>query len=211
MGMLDSILGGMLGNSAQQGEGEGSGRGKLMIALLPAVLSMLLNNRGNASGGGGLGDVLGNLLPGGNQQMSGGGLGGGLGGMLGGLLGGGAAGGLGSILGGLLAGGGSAGGGLGNLLEQFQQAGYGEEADSWVGTGQNMPISPEAIGQVIGSDALAQIAQQVGISQDEASAGLSELIPEVVNHLTPNGAAPDFNQLSASVSDLVRQLGGREG
>jgi len=203
MGMLDSVLGGMLGNSADQEES--SGRGNLMMALLPAVLGMAMNNRSNASGGGGLGDVLGSLLPGqGQQPMSGGGLGG----MLGGLLGGGAAGGLGSILGGLLGGGGGAGGGLSGLLEQFQQAGYGEQANSWIGSGQNMPISPEAIGQVLGSDTLAQIAQQVGVSQEEASAGLSQLLPEVVNHLTPNGAAPDFDQLSASVSDLVRQFGG---
>lgn len=202
MGMLDSVLGGMLGNST--GQDESSGRSKLMISLLPVVLSMLMNNRSNAAGGGGLGDVLGNLLPGqGNQQMSGGGLSS----MLGGLLGGGAASGLGSILGGLL-GGGASGDGLSGLLEQFQQAGFGEQANSWVSTGQNLPISPEAIGQVFGSDTLAQIAQQVGVSQEEASAGLSELLPEVVNHLTPNGTSPDFDQLSASVSDLVRQFGG---
>lgn len=205
MGMLDSVLGGMLGNSAEPGAT--SGRSKLMMALLPVVLGMLMSNRSQASGGGGgLGDILGGLLPGqGNQQATGGG---GLGDVLGSMLGGG--GGLGGLLGGLLGGAGGSGGlagGLGGLLEQFQQAGYGEQASSWVGTGDNQPIPPSAIGQVFGSDTLAQIAQQVGVSPEEASAGLSELLPEVVNHLTPNGSAPDADQLTASVSDLVKRLG----
>lgn len=206
MGMLDSVLGGMLGNSAEPGAT--SGRSKLMMALLPVVLGMLMSNRSQATGGGGgLGDILGGLLPGqGNQQATGGG---GLGDVLGSMLGGGG-GGLGGLLGGLLGGAGGSGGlagGLGGLLEQFQQAGYGEQASSWVGTGDNQPIPPSAIGQVFGSDTLAQIAQQVGVSPEEASAGLSELLPEVVNHLTPNGSAPDADQLTASVSDLVKRLG----
>ena len=204
MGMLDSVLGGMLGNST--GAEATPGRSKLMMALLPVVLGMLMNNRSQDSGGG-LGSILGGLLPGqGNQQTPGGGLGD----LLGGMLGGSGGGGLGSILGGLLggAGGGGLGGGLGGLLEQFQQTGYGEQANSWVGTGENMPISPSAIDQVFGSDTLAQIAQQVGVSPEEASAGLSELLPEVVNHLTPGGSAPDISQLTRSVSDLLRRLGG---
>jgi uncharacterized protein YidB (DUF937 family) len=117
---------------------------------------------------------------------------------------------LGDLLGGLLGGGAGATagtGGLGGLLEQFQRAGFAEQANSWVGTGQNLPISPDAISQVFGSDALSQIAAQAGISAAQASEGLSQLLPEVVDRMTPNGAVPDLDQLAASVDSLLRQRG----
>jgi uncharacterized protein YidB (DUF937 family) len=99
-------------------------------------------------------------------------------------------------------------GGLGSLLEQFQRAGFAEQANSWVGTGQNLPLPPGAIGQVFGSDTLAQIAQQVGVTEAEAAEGLSQLLPEVVDRFTPEGKAPDLDQLAASVTALTRQFGG---
>jgi uncharacterized protein YidB (DUF937 family) len=98
-------------------------------------------------------------------------------------------------------------GGLGGILEQFQRAGYGDQAHSWVGTGPNLPISPEVIAQVFGRDGLAQIASQAGLSEQQASAGLTEVFPEVVDRLTPQGEVPDLDALSASVGDLQRRLG----
>jgi uncharacterized protein YidB (DUF937 family) len=130
--------------------------------------------------------------------------------MLGGKQEGGSTGGLGDLLGAMM-GGQSSGaggmGGLGSILEKFQQAGMGDQVKSWVGTGQNLPISPDAIGQVFGSDALAKIARQTGLSEQDASQGLSQLLPEVVDHLTPNGQLPDLSQLSASVDALRQRLG----
>jgi len=154
------------------------------------VLSMLMNRQGG-TGGGGLGDILGGML-------------GGRGGQAGGAPGGG----LGDILGGMLGGGGGGMGGLGGLLQQFQRAGFGDQANSWVGTGQNLPISPDAISQVFGNDALSQIARQAGISEAEASQGLSQLLPEVVDRFTPDGAVPDLDQLAASVDSMLRRRGG---
>lgn len=98
-------------------------------------------------------------------------------------------------------------GGLGGILEQFQRAGYGDQARSWVGTGPNLPISPEVMAQVFGRDGLAQIASQAGLSEQQASAGLTEVFPEVVDRLTPQGEVPDLDALSASVGDLQRRLG----
>jgi uncharacterized protein YidB (DUF937 family) len=200
MGLLDSILGSVLGNamgqSAPRQAQAGSGGSGVLVALLPIVLGMLMNRQGrtaagSGSGGGGLGDVLGGVL-GGRAAPTGGG--GGLGDILGGLLGGGA--------------GATAGtGGLGGLLEQFQRAGFADQANSWVSTGQNLPISPDAISQVFGNDTLAQIARQAGISDVEASEGLSQLLPEVVDRVTPNGTVPDLDQLAASVDSLLRQRG----
>jgi uncharacterized protein YidB (DUF937 family) len=153
--------------------------GNVLTALLPVVLGMLANRQGGPQAGFG---------PGG---------GGGLGSILGGMLGGG--GGAGAAMGGL--------GGLGALLEQFQRAGYGEQANSWVSTGQNLPISPDVIGQIFGGGTLSQIAQQAGVTEEQASQGLSELLPEVVNHVTPGGTVPDLDSLTASVEALRQRLG----
>lgn len=81
-------------------------------------------------------------------------------------------------------------GGLGGLMQQFQQAGLGQQIESWVGTGQNMPVSADQISQVLGSGQLAQIAQQLGVSHGEAAGQLAQALPEIINHLTPNGQAP---------------------
>ncbi|MET0919390.1 MAG: YidB family protein, partial [Burkholderiales bacterium] len=122
---------------------------------------------------------------------------GGLGDLIGSMLGGAAGGGM----------GGPMAGGLGGLLEQFQRAGFGQQAQSWVGTGQNLPISPDVIGQIFGQGGLSQIAQQAGLSEQETSEGLSQLLPDVVDHVTPGGQMPGLDQLSASVEALSRQFG----
>ena len=96
---------------------------------------------------------------------------------------------------------------LGGLLEQFQRVGYGEQARSWVGTGQNQPIPADVSARSSAKDGLAAIARQAGVSEQDASAGLSQLLPEVVDHVTPNGKVPDLDMLSASVDDLSRRFG----
>jgi uncharacterized protein YidB (DUF937 family) len=97
-------------------------------------------------------------------------------------------------------------GGIGDLLGQLTQKGYGRQADSWVGTGSNEPLPPQAIDEVFGHDQLHRIAQQAGIGDDEARSGLSELLPDVVDHFTPGGSMPEGDQLSASVDDYLRRL-----
>src|SRR5262245_49972062 len=101
----------------------------------------------------------------------------------------------------------SGGGGLGDLIEQFRRQGYGAQADSWVGRGNNMPISPDILAQVFGRDELSRIAAQAGVSEEDASAGLSELLPDVVDRMTPEGRMPESDALRNSVRDLGRQLG----
>jgi len=78
-------------------------------------------------------------------------------------------------------------GGLGGVLGKFRQAGMGAQADSWVSTGQNMNISPEQLQQVFGSGALSDIAAKLGMSQDQAGSAMSQVLPELVNQLTPQG------------------------
>jgi uncharacterized protein YidB (DUF937 family) len=114
---------------------------------------------------------------------------------------------VGDILGQILAGGGGAGGGLGGLLQELQRAGFGEQAGSWVASGQNRPISSDAIGQIFGRDGLAAIARQAGVTERDASEALSQLLPDVVDRVTPGGQVPNLDQLSASVGELSRRLG----
>jgi uncharacterized protein YidB (DUF937 family) len=123
-----------------------------------------------------------------------------------GAPGGGMAGGLGDILkgglGGLLAGGAAASvisNGLGDLLKQFQQSGHGEVANTWVGTGPNKQISPGDLANALGADQIDALSAQSGLSRDELLNGLSQHLPEVVDHLTPNGRLPAESELSGRI------------
>ena len=120
-----------------------------------------------------------------------------------------AVGGLGDLVGQLLGGGrGASGtGGVGTLLERFQRAGYGDQTRSWVGTGQNMPLPPGALEETFGRSGIADIARMAGVSEADATRGLSELLPEMVDRVTPNGEVPDEASLLRSISQLARHLG----
>ena len=152
-----------------------------------------------------------------------------LGDLLGGLMGGGAgpAGGLGG-LGGLGSGGSSLGGlgggkgalmamllpmamqwvkrsgGVSSVLDRFQQKGYSQQAASWVSTGENESIAPQAINQVVGSDELSRLSQQLGVGADDVASGMAHILPQVVSHLTPQGEVPldADNRLDNGISNL---------
>ena len=97
-------------------------------------------------------------------------------------------------------------GGLQGMLGKFQQAGYGDQAQSWIGTGQNMPISPDALSKIFGEEQLGQIAQQLGMSQDDAAGGLAQMLPGVVDQMTPQGQIPDNgNDLVAQALALLQK------
>lgn len=85
-------------------------------------------------------------------------------------------------------------GGLQGMLGKFQQAGYGAQADSWVSTGENQPISTDALSQVLGQGQLGRIAQQLGMSQGEAAGGLASMLPQMIDKMTPQGEVPDDRQ-----------------
>jgi uncharacterized protein YidB (DUF937 family) len=118
-----------------------------------------------------------------NAGVGGGGLGDLLRGGLGGLLAGGAAG---SVI----------SGGLGDLLRQFQQNGQGDAANSWVGRGENKPIAPGDLANALGADQINSLASQSGLSRDELLRGLSQYLPQVIDHLTPEGRLPTEREIS---------------
>lgn len=182
MGLLDDLLGqlaksGQGTRPASQAQSTGGSSMGGILMALAPIVLAMLNNN-NARAG----------------QANVGASGGGLGDLLGQVLGGGR--------------GGSSGmGGLGDLLEQFQRAGFGDQTRSWVGTGQNQPLPPNALEQVFGQGGLAEIARRAGLSEADTSRGLSQLLPEMVDRVTPNGELPEGAALAQSVDDLTRRLG----
>lgn len=176
MGLLDQVIGSVLG-SRMGGGGGGlggalGGRGGAQGGMSPIMMALmgLLASKAMGSGGG-----LGGMLGGG--QASGGGMGG-LGGMLGGGMGGGM------------------GGGLGGLLERFQRSGHQNVMDSWVGPGENQPIAPHELGSALGDDTVESLAQQTGLPRNDLLSQLSEVLPGVVDKLTPHGRLPDDQEMS---------------
>ena len=173
-GMLGQVLGGLFGQAMNRGAGAGAGGG---ISSAPGP-----------------------------------GLGGGLGGALGGVA-------LGSILSGVLrnrqAGGVPGGahpygnrtallvmllplamrwvqknGGLNAVLDRFRQQGLGRQAQSWVGTGKNDGIDGGAVEQVVGAGELQQMAQRLGVPEHEVAQAFAEIMPQMVDHLSPQGEVP---------------------
>lgn len=97
-------------------------------------------------------------------------------------------------------------GGLGGLVAKFQQAGLGDVIGSWISNGQNQPVSGDQLTQVLGSDALSGLAQQLGVNPEAAASQLSNLLPGLIDQLTPGGQAP-AGGLGGS-GDLMGMLGG---
>ena len=182
MGLLDDLLAGLGGAAAGPARRQSAPpaqAGGGMGQIMMALLPVVLSMLANRGGG----------QPGAGAR-------------------GGTAGGLDDLLGQIL-GGGGAGGGLGGLLGQLQRAGFGAQAQSWVGRGENLPLPPDALEQVFGQGGLGEIARRAGISEADASRGLSQLLPEVVDRVTPEGEVPDLASLGASVDDLCRRFGVR--
>ncbi len=98
------------------------------------------------------------------------------------------------------------GGGLAGLVQAFQQKGLGDVVGSWVGTGQNLPVSPQQIQQVLGPQ-VAQVAAQHGITSDAATGMLSKILPGLVDQLTPGGKMPSGDALEQGLSALRSKLG----
>lgn len=142
MGLLDSVIGGLLGGNAGAQSPMGS------------ILSSLLTGRQGGTANAGMGG-----------------------------------------LGGLLGGGGS-GGGLGGLLSQFEQAGLGHVAQSWVGNGPNQPVSPQQLNNVFGEEQVQSMANQAGMQPHDFLSQLSQHLPHAVNGVTPNGQLPPEGSMS---------------
>jgi uncharacterized protein YidB (DUF937 family) len=175
MGLMD-VLNGM--QNGPRGNANSSGMSPVTMAVIGLLaykaLKSFTSQPGSAPAG---------AAPPVQNTNGGGGLGDILKGGLGGLLGGGAAG---SVL----------SGGLGDLLKQFQQAGQGTTANSWVGNGPNKAISADDLAKVLDSDQIKTLIAHSGLSQDQVLAALSQHLPAVVDQMTPDDRLPTEQEVS---------------
>jgi uncharacterized protein YidB (DUF937 family) len=102
-------------------------------------------------------------------------------------------------------------GGLEGILGKFREGGLTQQADSWVGTGQNMDISADQLQQIFGSSTISDLASRLGMSEQHAGSEMAHLLPEVINSLTPEGHVPENSNEEISQglaalanSDLLR-------
>jgi uncharacterized protein YidB (DUF937 family) len=98
-------------------------------------------------------------------------------------------------------------GGLQGLVQNFHDKGLGAVASSWVGSGQNQPISSDQIHQVLGSDQVKALAAKAGISPDMAGGAIAQLLPGIIDKLTPNGQVPDHNSVMGMLGGLLQNVG----
>ena len=98
-------------------------------------------------------------------------------------------------------------GALQQLMGSFQGAGLENILQSWVGTGQNLPISPDQVKQVLGSGKVAELAKSAGISESETASSLSGLLPQVIDKITPGGNVPAQGELGNLMGSLGKLFG----
>ena len=97
-------------------------------------------------------------------------------------------------------------GGLSGLIQNFSNKGLGDVVSSWVGTGENLPISGRQIQEVLGSGRIEQLAAKLGTSSQEVSGGLAGLLPQFIDKLTPDGTLPESNVLQKALNMLKTGL-----
>jgi len=186
MGLLDVINGmqhGPRGSSAPSAQSSSGGMSPMTMAILGLLAWKAFKHFTANNPGGAAPPQMPAPTPSGGSVAGGGGLGDILKGPLGGVLGGAAAG---SVI----------SGGLGDLLKQLQQGGQGDAANSWVGRGQNKPIAPGDLANALGADQIDALSAQSGMSRDDLLKGLSQYLPQVIDHLTPDGRLPTENEVS---------------
>jgi uncharacterized protein YidB (DUF937 family) len=99
-------------------------------------------------------------------------------------------------------------GGLSGLVEKIAAGGLGDQVASWVGTGQNLPVSAEQIQAVLGSSFVQGLAAKAGIDTADVAGSLSSLLPQVIDKLTPDGQVPGDNKLlELGLAGLTSLLG----
>jgi uncharacterized protein YidB (DUF937 family) len=189
MGLLDVINGMQNGPRGQPAPGKSNDGMSIMTKAILALLAYkAVKHLGGDQPGthpAGSGSAAPTQLSGNtaNAGLPGGGLGDLIKGGLGGLLAGGAAG---TVL----------SSGLRDLLKQFQQSGHTEVANSWVSKGPNKQISVNDLASALGADRISTLMNQTGLSREELLSGLSQQLPEVINHMTPDGRLPTDHEVS---------------
>ena len=105
--------------------------------------------------------------------------------------------------------GGGSGGqtGMHKLLDGMHANGLGDVADSWVSGAPAKSITPAQAKQIVGPEKVKELSAQSGLPANQVAQGLSELLPNLVNHLTPNGQVPPAGQVQSAITGILGSLG----
>ena len=98
------------------------------------------------------------------------------------------------------------GGGLQGLVQSFAQKGLGDIVSSWVSTGPNLPVSAGQLQKALGSDAIGSLAQKAGVAPEAASSILAQVLPGIVDKLTPEGQIPEGGNLLEQGLSLLKGM-----
>jgi uncharacterized protein YidB (DUF937 family) len=98
-------------------------------------------------------------------------------------------------------------GGISGLVDKFKQSGLGDVAASWVGTGANKPVSPQQLEEALGADKVAELAKEAGIPADKGAEVLSQVLPTIVDKMTPEGEVPEQHKLGTLSKIILGGLG----
>ena len=181
MGLLDVINGMQNGPRGQPQPSSGSGGGMSPITM--ALMGLLAYKAVKSfTGSGAAAPSSPRAMPSGSGGVPGGGGSGSLSDML--------SSGLGSLFGGGSSVGNGLSGGLGNLINDLQKSGQGGVVQSWIGHGPNQAISPASLESALGADTIEALAKQTGMERNELLSGMSQYLPGLVDHLTPDGRLP---------------------
>lgn len=99
------------------------------------------------------------------------------------------------------------GGGLNGLVDKFKQSGLGDVAASWVGKGDNKPVTPQQLEEALGADKVAELAREAGIPEEKGAEVLSQVLPSVVNEMTPDGEVPNEHKMGTLSKIILGGLG----
>ena len=97
-------------------------------------------------------------------------------------------------------------GGLGGILSKLKAGGLGGAVGSWVGNGPNQAVSPDQVSAAMGESEIAQMAQKFGLAPSAVAGHLSQILPQLINHLTPNGSVPEQGGVAAAIALLRGKL-----
>jgi uncharacterized protein YidB (DUF937 family) len=100
-------------------------------------------------------------------------------------------------------------GGLPGIISKLQSGGMAQQVGSWVGHGENLPVTGSQLQEILGTGSIGQMAQQMGLSHADASSGLAQMLPQLIDKLTPNGQVPDNHgdMLAQALSALAKRTG----
>lgn len=93
-------------------------------------------------------------------------------------------------------------GGFGGVVSSLQDSSIGQQVQSWVSNGPNLPVSPSQVADALGADRMKQLAEQSGLSVDDVASSLSQLLPSLIDKLTPTGQVPGADQLQSLLSKI---------